>query len=65
MCKLLPKKSKIISDFEGVNLRRGPAKLEAEIVLILMSGLPMNDWWTWMKCGMRWRNAEIMILLNT
>jgi hypothetical protein len=19
----------------------------------------MNDWWTWMKCGMRWRNAEL------
>jgi hypothetical protein len=54
-----------MSDFEGVNLRKGPAKLEAEIVLMLMSGLLMNDWWTWMKCGMRWRNTEIMILLNS
>jgi hypothetical protein len=32
-----------MSDFEGVNLRRGPVKLEAEIVLMLMSALPMND----------------------
>ena len=56
-----------MSDYEGVNLRKDWPSwwTKAEFVLMLMSGLPMNDWWTWMKCGMRWRNAEIMILLNS